>query len=565
MLKRLFLKLLVIFLVIFIVLALLAVHQSSSFRRDPEVLMNKYYRYKFENPAVAKKALEVILTQDPNDLPALIELSEMLLEMGQYHEAVVFLRRIHANAPGMSIYTYQLAYAYYKIGDWESSKKLFEEAVLYEPLSHWRTKAQAGIEAMASFLPFYQDEAHVEWVHVPSSVTTEREVSQTSLPHRDVQTQPSQQALPISGLDRFYSLRHVDKKRAFSYIQQHVKRHPTDIKALKEAGYLALSLHQRALAIEYLTRAYAMTHDPKLAMQIAYLYNDIGENKLAYRYFEWATYAKTDEPFVLEAQNAMTTLRGQQTKLFSPPYFGEFFAMPFTQTRFGLTVTQFIERLGVEQQNAWRTREYVFSQTTDDNQSKAASLGQISQIFEDDVQIIGIGAQMSPLKNIPLILYGEMGAAYDLVYRDRPRWRSDFRGGYMYYQEVGKNPAYYDKPRWSLDYYSLYYNDLTYFSRYQNNVIGVAKSHQGIRLLQYKSSIVNVYARGIMVYDVQRLFYNNYAEIGPSIGFIPSNRYNFEVRYDLIRGVYLPAGAVQNPYGKYYNNQLLQLLLYVKL
>lgn len=562
MLKRLFLKLLAVFILIFIVLTLIAVHQSSGFRRDPEVLMNKYYRYKFKNPMAAKKALEVILAQDPNDLPALVELSEMFLDEENYREAIKLLERIHANAPGMSLYTYQLGYAYYKTGHWEKAKALFQKVMLNASEADWQLKARTGIHAMASFLPFYQDEAHVDWAEKKplKQIGTANEPVSTRVLASPVVSTPKSK-----GLSHFYALRYLHKKRAFTYIQRYLMHHPLDATALKEAGYLALSLHQRALAIDYLTRAYVITHESKLAMQLAYLYNDAGENKLAYRYFEWVTYAKADQSSTLDAENAMTKLRGQQTKLLPSPYFGEFFAMPFTQTRFGLTVTQFIERLGVEQENAWRTREYIFSQTTDDNQSKAASLGQISQIFEDDVQIVGVGAQMSPLKNIPLIVYGEMGAAYDLVYRDRPRWRSDFRGGYMYYQEAGKTPAYYPEPRWSLDYYSLYYNDLTYFSRYQNNVIGVARSHQGIRLLQYKSSIVNVYARGLMVYDVQRLFYNNYAEIGPSIGFIPSNRYNLEVRYDLIRGVYLPAGATPNPYGKYYNNQLLQLLLYVKL
>ncbi len=561
MLKRLFLKLLVFIIFTVVILAIFAVHQSSNFRRDPEVLMNKYYHYKLKDPEAARKALEIILTQDRNDIPAMIELSQWLLEKQNYHEAIALLERIHQRIPGMSVYTYQLAYAYYQEGRWRKAKALFQEAMLNEPLYFWREKARLGIDAMSSYVPFYQDEANINGLSsVAQSSTTAPEIKSIQRPDK---TPPRLNA--IRGLDKFYALRHANKKRAFYEIQYYLQQHPMDTTALKEAAFLAIELHQKALAIDYLTRAYAITHDSQLAMQLAYLYNESQQNKIAYRYFQWATYPPTTRATELTAENAMTTLRGQQTKLLAPPYFGEFFAMPFTQTRFGLTVTQFIERLGVEQSNAWRTREYIFSQTTDDNQSKAARLGQISQIFEDDVQIIGVGAQMSPLKNVPLFLYGEMGAAYDLVYRDRPRWRSDFRGGYMYYQEAGKPHAYYTEPRWSLDYYSLYYNDLTYFSRYQNNVIGVAKSHQGIHLLQYKSSVVNLYARGIVVYDVQRLFYNNYAEIGPGIGFIPSNRYNLEVRYDLIRGAYLPAGAVPNPYGKYYNNQLLQLLLYVKI
>ena len=554
MLKRIFLKLFAIFILTFVVLALFAIHRSSNFPRDPHVLMDKYYHNKFKNPIAARKALDIILQQSHNDLPAMIELSQWLLAEENYHEAIPLLQRIHQRVPGMSAYTYQLGYAYYQEGYWKKSSVLFQQALLDEPSYLWREKARVGIDAMASFLPFYQDDS----AKIVTTVSPQVKVVASSDSKAIVVKKPT-------GLARFYALLHVRKTHAFSEIQHYLRQHPGDVTALKEAGFLAIVLHRQSLAINYLTRAYAITHDPQLAMQLAYLYNDRQENKIAYRYFQWARYDNSNKTTILNAENAMTTLRGQQTKLLSTPYFGEFFAMPFTQSRFGLTVTQFIERLGVEQKNAWKTRTYIFSQTTSDNQSKSASLGQISQIFEDDVQITGVGTQMSPLKKIPLILYGEMGAAYDLIYRDRPRWRSDFRGGYMYYQEAGKKAAYYDNPRWSLDYYSLYYNNLTYFSRYQNNVIGVAKSHQGIHILQYKSSVVNIYARGIVVYDIQRLFYNNYAELGPGIGLIPSNRYNVEVRYDYIRGTYLPANAIPNPYGKYYNNQLLQLLLYVKI
>ena len=96
-------------------------------------------------------------------------------------------------------------------------------------------------------------------------------------------------------------------------------------------------------------------------------------------------------------------------------------------------------------------------------------------------------------------------------------------------------------------------------------MIGLVKTHQGIRLLQYKSSMVNLYVTGRVLADTKRVFYNNIAEVGPGIAFVPSNRFNLQLRFEHINGVYLPAGAMVNPYSKYYTNQLVQLLFYVKI
>jgi hypothetical protein len=95
-------------------------------------------------------------------------------------------------------------------------------------------------------------------------------------------------------------------------------------------------------------------------------------------------------------------------------------------------------------------------------------------------------------------------------------------------------------------------------------VIGLIRTHQGIRLFQYKSSMINLYLTGRVIEDTKRLFFNNIAEIGPGISIVPSNRFNVQLRLEQVNGMYLPAGATLNPYNKYYTNQLAQLLFYMK-
>ena len=335
-----------------------------------------------------------------------------------------------------------------------------------------------------------------------------------------------------------------------------------EVAALKQAGAVALQQGDNAGALRAYLRAYQLKVDPEVALQLAYCYHQLKLDRLAFHYFH-EVIRQDHGALALSAENALTRLVGLQTKAFSPPYYGEWFSLPFTQSRFsGLTVSQFIGRLGVEQDNRWQTKEYFFIRRTADNKSK--NLGQLSQIYQDNLQLTGLGVQSVPIAGIPIMLFGEMAAAYDLIYQQRQYWRSDFRGGVIYFQLFGFQPAYFNALRIQPDYYCYFFADITYFSRYHNNVIGLFRTHQGIHLLQYKSSMLNVYVRGILSEDTRRIFSNNFTEIGPGFSIIPSNRWNLEFCFEYSKGMYLPAGRVYNPYSKYYSNALARALFYVR-
>ena len=370
-------------------------------------------------------------------------------------------------------------------------------------------------------------------------------------------------------LDEFYLLKRHHSKAAYQLIQRIINQYPDNLLALKEGGYLAIKLNYRNDAITYFTKAYYLAYEPEIALQLAYLYDlPNGRHALStdkywsYHFFNLATHT-TNKQRELQAQNAMTNLSGQQTKVMPEPYFSEFFFDPFSQTRFGLTINPMVWRLGIEQDNQWQAKTYFVFRRTQDNKSRQA--GQVPQIYEDGVQILGIGEQITPISSLPLVAFIEGGRAYDLFYRNRDRWRNDLRAGLMYYNEYGSRPAYFSHATANFNYYSTVYGDATYFSRYQNNVIANLKTHQGLRLMQYHSSMLNVYLTGRVIQDTNRDFYNNIAELGPGIGFIPSNRYKVELRFEHINGMYLPVKNSTNPYGKYYINNTIQLFLYIKL
>lgn len=507
-------------LVVILILGLLcsALKEARHLHRDPTVLMNTYYQFKDYNPQVAKNALLILLHQNANDVVALQEYSQWILNKPHPVDALQELQRLHQLRPDNALYTFQLGYLYYVKGEWAHAKQVFSDS-LVQATGQFRQTLLDALQAMASYLPYYQFHAQVAWFSPPLVV-----------------------------------------KPKVRSLFQGLQGQSLQIQTFKQAGYLAIVKGDNARALEVFHHAYALTYQPDLAMQLAYLYDGVNNKPAAYHYFQIATHSQ-DQKVRDQAQLALTHLSGQQTKALPAPYFSEFYFNPFTQSRFGLTVVPMLWRLGIEQNHCFKSKTYVYMRRTQDNRTQ--NLGEISQIYEDNVQIMGAGGQFSPLRAIPVIGFVEAGEAYDLVYQNRPRWRGDLRAGAMYYQEWGVRPGYYDTLKVSHNYYSDLYGDLTYFSRYNNNVVALLRTHQGIHLLQYQSSLVNLYVTGRVIADTNREFFNNIAEVGPGIAYIPSNRWNVQIRFEHVNGVYLPAGGSVNPYKKYYSNQIVQVLVYV--
>lgn len=660
----------------------LAFQQASHVHRDPHVLMTRYELLKKNNPRAAKRALRLILTQEPDYLPALRELSAIYLRDNKVKEALPLLIRLHQLEPQNHQCTLTLARIYYMQGYWQDATVLYR-ALQQHSNPGFQQESSLMLHNMSSSLPYYRQNAAISMLQqaqppppelpkteqtllsyfyklkteeplaaarfmrvlnvlMPDNPLVYEEQGYLALQKHEQQSaldnfleayrlRPSArlalqlaylyyerkdnedaadyfliaatakeadihepavkgysylQALAVLEknntksvlppmsilsataprenilLDQFYALKKRNKQAAWSLIRRITAEFPNNLLALREAGYLAIELDKKVAAIDFFTHAYILKQTPELAMQLAYLYSLINQNYYAYQYFKLAT-ESPDNELSLRAQNAMTNLVGLQTKALPEPYFAEIFFTPFTQSRFGLTVRPIIMRLGLELDNYFNTRAYLFVRQTDDN--KSSNLGQIPQIYEDNVRILGTGVQATPIASIPLIAFVEAGGAYDLFYRNRARWRGDLRGGLMYYNEFGAKPAYFANLRIAADYYSTVYGDVTYFSRFNNNVIGTLKTHQGIHLLQYHSSIINFYLSGRILEDTNRDFFNNIGEIGPGIGIIPSNRFRLELRLEHINGVYLPAGGSFNPYGKYYTNKVAQLLFYARI
>jgi len=362
--------------------------------------------------------------------------------------------------------------------------------------------------------------------------------------------------------NQYYALKKDHPQQAWKLLQKILKKYPNDIDALKEAGYTTLNAKDNISAYGYFKRAYEITRDPQLAMQLGYILVDLNRKRLAYYYFDLATNTKNTKDLI-DAEMAKTNLTQAQMKLLPEPYYLDIFYDPFYYSRFKMVVEPLVIKVGKLINEKYQFKIYVSYQRTVDDRS--SFIQQLPQIFEDNDSITALGAQINPIPTAPLTAFVEAGKAVDIVYQNRSRWRSDLRGGLAYYKDWGEKPTYTIEPVFSDKVVGDFYSDMIYFSRYRD-IIGSVRLRQGIRVFKYETSSIDLYLKGFVVWDTAHQYYNNIVEWGPGIALTPSNRYNVVLHLEALQGHYIPVTSPSpNPYTSNYHNNLLLLDCYFRL
>lgn len=520
---------------------------SDTAKRTPENLLNQYYRLLASNPEAAKRALELILQQDAKNHAAMREMGFWYLRQGDTNMALKQFKLAQKEYPYDKKIAFQLKAMNEMLGARRSPTKLTLRMPKQElHLTVLDLNRQPIIDLIGNLQLGSMMSANptIDFKKAPAPAANKL-VSQTAVTTTTIRNQL---------LNAFYQNRVKDIPAAWSALHKLLLLYPNDLVALKEAGYYALGQDKKAEAAEYFKQAYEVSHDPYLAMQEAYILTSIDQNRLAYHYFDLATNnPNLDER--LKAEIAKTNLRGMQTRFLPENYFADLLFYPFYRSRFKLLIYPLIARAGVVLNKEYQIRAYLIYRRTSDNKSSGS--GVLPQIFEDNVAITSFGLSAMPIKNFPMTFFAEAGKAVDLVYRDRARWRNDFRAGLVYYNEWGKQARYTFTPTFTLKPNADLYIDAIYFSRFLNN-IGTMRLRPGIELLRFGSTSFNFYWKVFLSQDSSRIFYNNFVEEGPSLAFTPSDRYNIVIRYECLNGYYLKSGGqFTNPYAtKYHNNMI---------
>ncbi|HAU0346140.1 TPA: tetratricopeptide repeat protein [Legionella pneumophila] len=480
-------------------------------------------------PDSARNYLHLIISMAPNEQEAYVKLGYLELQQNNSDAALQYFLKAFAIKADAQL-AVQIGYIYAKKRDRDQALFFFN----YGAANGNPALKQQSLKALA-----FLEKSPVE-----------------TLPYKGSEA-------VLSPEDKLWNLFYQNKLNqpaiALRAINSLLQMHPNDIKTLKEAAYFAMAQKNSSRAIALWNQAYNLERNPEYALSIAYLYDAQSNKPKAFHFFDLASKTR-DMNIKTKAELAMTGMGGSQFKFLPKPFFAEFYSAPFYFSRFDLGVLPTITRAGITLNENHHTDAYASWRRTKDNRSGTVQgliiQNSISQIFEDNVAIYAAGLRTYPWPKIPLQTFLEIGQAEDLVYRNRAKWRSDVRGGLVYYNAWGEKPTWTAGLAFPWKWVSTLYADTIYYSRYNNNIIGTAWFRPGLRVATFQSASLDFYLANYLILDKNREFFNNVYSLGPGMAFQPSNRINIVLRLEALQGYYIPVNSpTPNPYrSRYYNN-----------
>lgn len=496
-------------------------------------VLNEYYRIKTKRPEQAQKKLAEAIAMDPKNFQALTERGFYQLQHKNKHAALEDFLKAYAVKPDENLAA-QIGYLY---ADEHKNKEAIEFFKKLKDAKDEKLRKQARNSIIV-----LQGGGNIA--------------------KKPLESVPKTEADRL--FDQFYQLKKKNPRQAEKILDRLLDKYPDNVQALKEKGYLALDRKDYEVAYEAFHRAYVLTKEDQLALQVGYVLNGMKRNHEAYHYFALAARSK-DKKISFKGNLSMTNLAGAETLYLPDPMFADIYVSPFYYSRFDLAVVPLIARAGIYLDPKHSTELYYSLRATHDDRSLAGAVAVSPIIFDDNVAIIGMGIRNYPIPKIPLYVFGEVGRAYDFVFRDRPRWRNDIRGGAVYGNTWGAKPTYTDSLKFSLAPVADAYGDAIYYTRYDHNFIADERFRPGVRVVQYKASYIDFYVKELVVGDTNHEFFNNYFEWGPGVVIVPYNPYSFDFRFETVRGYYFKVNSPDpNPYGPHYNNRIALAELYVK-
>lgn len=524
---------------------------DSSPQPSPDNLLNEFYQLKTQSPEKAEKALQAFLEKEPNHIKAREEMGYFLLNQNKKAQALEEFKKIDRLNPGQPSILAQTGYLLAELKKPEEARAYFIKASkTTDPVL--RAQYQKALKNLAT----------------PPAT---KEKSENLEP-----TPPASPKISLNPVDvlfnQFYQFKQKDPETAEKAIQKAIALEPDKAKLREAYAYFLLEQKKDREALAQFKAVDQLTpYNYPIKMQIGYLLSKFKKNRAAYYWFDQATHSP-DQKLRLNANQSMSNLAGTQTKLLPNPWFADIYTYPLHYSRFDLMVYPLQARAG----RTWgiydQLETYFSWRWTRDNRSgEITDAGLLPQIFEDNVAIYAAGFKYALFPTAKRFLkglqvYGEGGKAQDLVDRSPlPKWRNDFRGGLLYYNDWGTLPVYTDKPTLLLHHLGTLYSDVTYYSRYRNT-IGDVIFRDGFQVMRWGTASLNIYGKIQYLFDSQHEFYNNYVEYGPGISFVPNHRYGLVLRVEFMKGNYIPVnGPYRNPYASTYYNTLSMIEFYMKI
>lgn len=319
------------------------------------------------------------------------------------------------------------------------------------------------------------------------------------------------------------------------------------LSAIKQQGYDLIQQNRQADAIRALEEARRQDpQDYSVVLQLGYLYSEQGQKKKAEEMFRAASQSPEDG-LASRARSALKVAQSSERL-----WFGDLYVAPFYGSRFDNEYGSFHGKIGLRPNRFFQP--YVGARIDRDTRSET---GRVPIIFSDNSAVFSVGIQSQPLKQ-NLLLYGEAGTAISLLgTAQHGRAIPDYRAGVNWFQPWGMDLATTARDnRHKAGLFSEAYSDISYYSRYGQNMIGYVQLKQGVSVPARGFVPFQLFLAENVVKDSRSDFYNNVVEAGPGLRFVPFRALRHaQVQAEYLRGYYLTDGhRTKNPSGPNYDD-----------
>lgn len=351
--------------------------------------------------------------------------------------------------------------------------------------------------------------------------------------------------------DKFYKLEQSQPEEAEKILLELGQLTPQDLKVWKSLAYLQIRLNKQNEAIQSVRKAEQLApQDEQLKLQEAYLLNQQKRNKEALVIFKDLS-ASSDPEMASKAQQAVQNLSASAV----PSTFKDVYFAPSYESRYDDFIFPLKMRYGKNLDNG-RAQVYGFVNLNRDTKSKG---GVRPEIIDENAVTVGVGANYQPWQSIPVRAYLEVGGSYDLIDRNRDKFRESVVGGVTGYQEWYANPAVDQRTVWN-DYFTDLYGNVASYSREDYNVIADLRLRSGFNLYRGEAGTVQAYGKLHTLADSEGENYNNLFEYGAGVAWQPFNYVPVKLRVERLYGHYFKDALADGT--DRYNNTRTELVFY---
>lgn len=345
-------------------------------------------------------------------------------------------------------------------------------------------------------------------------------------------------------LDLGYALLAEDRpKAAIEQFEAALQLDPRQLEIQKQAGYVWIRLGEPQRAINRFLVADSLTEEITDAkLQLGYLYQEVGDVARATDVFREAAGASASQ-ITAEAERAIANLENIGSEVGDWP--ASVYAAPSYRSRFENGIAPFVARAGPVLSTDPEIQMYGSLRATRDTRSEG---GAAPQIFSDNTVIPALGARTWLTRYGPVI-YAEAGPAIYLIERQQ-EVRLDVRSGV--YGSYHWAPLTEGSLRFDPALAGDLYFDVSYYSRFDDNVIGYVQVRPGVRILRSTHAALDLIGVLQGAFDTNRLYFNNLIEAGIGTELHLKPVQNAFLRAEYVRGAYLvTSGAPEETYGDF--------------